>query len=120
ALAELMHIPVIPNSEILDARTIPLKGGRVQIEYNPNRPRARVRYSIAHEIAHTFFSDCSERVRNRTTQQNYEAETDEWELEMLCNIGAAELLMPTGSLAELKDKPFSIQDILELRKKFEV
>lgn len=118
ALAELRHIPVIPNSEVLDARTIPLKGDRLQIEYNPNRPRARVRYSIAHEIAHTFFPDCSERVRNRATQQDYE--TDEWELEMLCNIGAAELLMPTGSLVELKDNPFSIQDILELRKKFEV
>jgi Zn-dependent peptidase ImmA (M78 family) len=118
ALAELMHIPVIPSSEVLDARTIPLKGDRVQIEYNPTRPRARIRYSIAHEIAHTFFPDCSERVRNRTARQN--CEPDEWELEMLCNIGAAELLMPTGSLVDLKSKSVSIQDVLELRKKFEV
>ncbi|MCI0747254.1 MAG: ImmA/IrrE family metallo-endopeptidase [Verrucomicrobia subdivision 3 bacterium] len=118
ALADFLHINVVPNSEVLDARTLPLKGGRIQIEYNPNRPRARVRYSVAHEIAHTFFPDCAERVRHRGARQDY-AE-NEWELEMLCNLGAAELLMPTGSLAELKDKELSIREVLELRKRFEV
>lgn len=117
-LAEMMQIPVVPNSEILDARTVPLKSNRVQIEYNPTRPRARIRYSIAHEIAHTFFDDCGERVRHRAASHTYKA--DEWELEMLCNIGAAELLMPTGSLADFKAKFFSVEDVLELRKKFEV
>ena len=117
-LAELLHIQVVPNSDVLEARTVPIKGGRVQIEYNPNRPRARMRYSLAHEIAHTFFRDCADHVRNRARRQDYEP--DEWELEMLCNIGAAELLMPTGSLNEAKNKPVSIPDILELRRKFEV
>jgi hypothetical protein len=118
ALAEFRHINVVPNDEVLDARTVPLSHGRVQIEYNPSRPRARVRYSVAHEIAHTFFPDCAAEVRNRAARVDYQP--DEWELEMLCNLGAAELLMPTGSLAELKDRSFSIRDILELRKEFEV
>ena len=39
---------------------------------------------------------------------------------MLCNLGAAELLMPTGSLADLQDKAVSMREVLELRKKFEV
>ncbi len=117
-LAELMHIAVVPNSQVLDARTVPLKGDRLQIEYNPDRPRARTRYSVAHEIAHTFFPDCAERVRNRTAPQN--CGRKEWELEMLCNIGAAELLMPTGSLADTTSQSLSIQDVIDLRKKFEV
>jgi Zn-dependent peptidase ImmA (M78 family) len=117
-LAEVLHIAVVPNSEIVDARTVPLRSNRLQIEYNPNRPRARIRYSIAHEIAHTFFPDCAERIRNRTARHEYSP--DEWEVEMLCNLGAAELLMPTGSLGELKERAVSIHDILDLRKQFEV
>lgn len=118
ALAELRRISVVPNDEVLDARTVSLSNDRLRIEYNPSRPRARVRYSVAHEIAHTFFPDCSAQVRNRAARANYQP--NEWELEMLCNLGAAELLMPTGSLAEFKDKTLSIREILELRKKFEV
>ncbi len=117
-LAELRRITVVPNNAILDARTVPLGKDRVQIEYNPNRPRARVRYSVAHEIAHTFFPDCSEQIRNRASRASYQP--NEWELEMLCNLGAAELLMPTGCLSEFKDKILSIQNILELRESFEV
>jgi O-acetyl-ADP-ribose deacetylase (regulator of RNase III) len=117
-LAEIRHISVVPNGEILDARTVPLSQGRVQIEYNPSRPRARIRYSVAHEVAHTFFSDCATEVRNRAARSEYQPH--EWELEMLCNLGAAEILMPTGSLAEYTDKALSIRDVLDLRRKFEV
>lgn len=118
SLAEFLRISVIPNCEVLDARTVPLSTDRLQIEYNPQRPRARIRYSVAHEIAHTLFPDCSERIRHRLPRQNNPQ--DDWELEMLCNLGAAEFLMPTGSLAEMQVKEFSLVDILELRKKFDV
>src|SRR5437868_4521035 len=46
-LASHRKIPVVPREDIRDARTVPTSGGRVVIEFNPNRPRARVRYSIA-------------------------------------------------------------------------
>jgi hypothetical protein len=118
ALAEMMHLHVVPNSDILDARTIPVKGDRLQIEYNPGRPRARIRYSVAHEIAHTFFDDCGERVRNRAKRETYAP--DEWELEMLCNIGAAELLMPIGSLLDFKNREITMEVVRQLRKQFEV
>src|SRR5215469_8052202 len=65
ALAEFLHLPVIPNSEILDARTVPIGSEKLRIEYNPNRPRPRMRYSVAHEIAHSFFKDAAEQIRNR-------------------------------------------------------
>lgn len=118
ALADFLNIPVVPNSEILDARTVPAGAGKVRIEYNPNRPCARMRYSLAHEIAHTFFHDVADRIRNRATRT--EVDDDEWELEMICNLGAAELLMPIGSLPDIQNKQFTIREILELRQKFEV
>jgi len=117
-LAEFLRIPISPNSEILDARTVPVGSDRVRIEYNPNRPRARMRYSVAHEIAHTFFPDVAKQIRNRLAHGAMEK--DEWELEMLCNLGAAELLMPVGSLSDMQNKDVSIRDVLELRKQFEV
>jgi hypothetical protein len=64
AIADLLKIPVEANSEIADARTVPTEAG-VKIEFNPTRPRERVRFSVAHEIAHTLFSDVAEQSRHR-------------------------------------------------------
>src|SRR5215469_7011853 len=117
-LAERLRIKIVAREEVKDARTVPIGGGRIQIEYNPSRPKQRIRFSIAHEIAHTFFPDCSERVRYRASAQT--EVPAEWELEMLCNIGAAELLMPIGSLPDLKSRALTIEGLLQLRKQYEV
>jgi hypothetical protein len=117
-LANFAGIKVLPREDVVDARTIPAAGGKFVIEFNPNRPRHRIKYSICHEIAHTFFPDCSERVRNRALQQ--EMSGDDWQLEMLCNMGAAELLMPIGSFPALDEQRLSIDQILALRKRYEV
>src|SRR5258708_9326864 len=45
---------------------------------------------------------------------------DEWQLEALCNIAAAEFLMPTGSFPELREERLSIDRILALRQLYEV
>jgi hypothetical protein len=45
---------------------------------------------------------------------------DGWQLEMLCNIGASELLMPIGSFPELQEQQVSIDKLLELRSSYEV
>jgi O-acetyl-ADP-ribose deacetylase (regulator of RNase III) len=115
-LADSLKIPVIPREDVRDARTI-AAGGRPVIEFNPNRSRGRVRYSICHELAHTLFPDCLDRVRNRLAHQNMTK--DDWQLEMLCNIGAAELLMPIGSFQQLKEESVSIDHLIDLRSKFE-
>jgi hypothetical protein len=41
-------------------------GARLTITYNPSRPRGRLRFSIAHEIAHALFPDVHETIRHRT------------------------------------------------------
>lgn len=119
ALANLLGHDVEANSEVRDARTVPAgRGGKVRIEFNPNRPRGRMRYSVAHEVAHTLFPDCAERVRNRA--QHGDLKGDDWQLEALCNIAAAEFLMPHGSIAPLSEESLSIQTVLDLQRKFDV
>ena len=117
-LADHLGIAVAPRHDVRDARTVPAPGGRVLVEFNPNRPSARVRYSIAHEIAHTLFPDCGERVRHRAFHG--ELQGDEWQLEAICNVGAAELLMPLGSLKSAKDSDWTIESLLALRQQYEV
>ena len=115
-LAELLGISALPNDAVVDARTVPF-GESLRIEFNPNRPRGRVRYSVAHELAHTLFPDCAEVVRNRTPSA--ELADDTWQLELLCNIGAAELLMPTG-YTDLENEGIGIDNLLRLRGEFDV
>ena len=117
-LAELKRIPVIPNEAIADARLVPLPNDRLQIEFNPNQPKSRTRFSIAHELAHTFFDKCGEEIRNRQSRRDFGPH--EWELEMLCNIGAAELLMPIASFPELRSESLSIATLMQLKEKLEV
>src|SRR5581483_10853484 len=114
-LAELLNIRVIANEDVPDARTTP-SAGRLRIEFNPNRPAARINYSIAHEIGHSFFPDCAEMIRNRS---KHAGSKDEWQLEMLCNLAAAEILMPIGTLREVDLEP-KIDRVLDLRKEYNV
>lgn len=116
-LADLLKLGLFPNDDILDARTLLGPRGGLQIEFNPNRPWARTRYSVAHEIAHTLFPDCAERVRNRVSGRN--ALTDDWQLELLCNIGAAEILMPTNS-GRLEAEDVDLDNLIRLGKEYGV
>src|SRR5581483_1779059 len=46
-LAEYLKIKTIPREDVKDARTVPVGSDRIQIEYNPSRPKQRIRFSIA-------------------------------------------------------------------------
>ncbi len=118
ALAELRKIRVIPSQEVVDARTTANAAGTFTLEFNPSRPRARIRYSIAHEIAHTLFPDCARAVRHRGTHE--QMAPDNWQLETLCNIAASEILMPVGSLTKEQTTQVNVDVVAELRKKFQV
>jgi Zn-dependent peptidase ImmA (M78 family) len=75
-----------------------------------------VRFSIAHEIAHTLFSDVAEQTRHRGGAATT---TDEWQLEMLCNLAAAEFVMPIGSLPPTDQLP-KIEELMCERRNFDV
>ncbi len=116
-LSDYLKLRVLPRGDLRDARIVPA-GDSFCIEYNPTRPRGRVRYSIAHEIAHTLFPDCSDQIRNRAAP--HEFRNDEWQLEALCNIAAAEFLMPMGSIGHLAPPDLGIDNLLDLRQKYDV
>lgn len=118
ALAKWRGMMLEARGDIPDARLVPSEKDRLVLEYNPMRPRGRLRFSIAHEVAHSLFDDCAERVRHRGGDPA-EA-SDNWQLEVLCNIGAAELLMPSGSFTELAGERLSIQKVMDVRKAFDV
>jgi hypothetical protein len=116
ALASMRHIPVQPSQDELDAALVPRAGG-VSILFNPNRPAARIRYSIAHELGHTLFPDHATTARHRLAAGHA---AEDSELELLCNIAAAEILMPVGSFPELREVQLNIDAALELRAIYDV
>lgn len=117
-LADFLKIEVRGRADIADARIISAGKGKLAIEFNPNRPRSRTRFTLAHEIAHSFFDDCGEYVRNREVRKD--SVGDIWQLEMLCNIAAAELVMPIGSFRTELEDGISIERLMELRVEHDV
>ncbi|MGB3870862.1 MAG: ImmA/IrrE family metallo-endopeptidase [Flavobacteriales bacterium] len=114
-LAQMRDIEVVPNEVVLDARIIPVDPQRFLIEYNPFQSETRINFSIAHEIGHTLFPDCRDFIRNREAQP----ERDSWELEFLCNVAAAEILLPYALFsADAVSAPMTIDGITELAKKY--
>jgi Zn-dependent peptidase ImmA (M78 family)/O-acetyl-ADP-ribose deacetylase (regulator of RNase III) len=116
-LAERMGIEVVARDDLYDAQ-IRQDGERLVIEYNPSRPRGRVRYNVAHELAHALFPDVRDKVRRRLLHE--ETTGDEWQLEMLCNIAAGELLMPAGTFPELTNEGLDIERLMTLRTEYDV
>lgn len=116
-LASLLNCRVVPSDEVDDARLIP-DGRGYRIEFNPSQPHRRVRFSIAHELGHTLFPDCRNQVRNR--MKRGAMRDDDWQLEMLCNIAAAEILMPGKEIPISKSARLSISDILQFQDEFDV
>ena len=93
-LASLLDIEVdhVDHDIRADARIFPAAGGRLIIQCAASVSEERQRFSICHEIAHTRFPDCYEEVRCRLERGKFDSR--HFELERLCNIGAAELLLP--------------------------
>ena len=116
-LAELLNVKLRASTQVRDAR-LSSEGGVPVVDFNPTRPRARARYSIAHECAHLLFPDWAEAPRNRSA--THEMVADEWELESLCNLAAAEYLMPYGSLRHDVHSQSTVDELLEARKRFDV
>ena len=115
AIADLLKIPIEANANVADARIVPSDDG-FHIQFNPTQARERVRFSIAHELAHTLFPDVAKDIRNRGGNKSI---ADDWQLEMLCNLAASEFVMPIGALPSREQLP-SIEELMIERRKFDV
>lgn len=114
AIADLLGIPVEATADVADARIAEINGG-LKIQFNPTQARERVRFSIAHELAHSLFPDVADEVRHRGGTKM----ADDWQLEMLCNLAAAEFVMPVGSLPPRERVP-PIEELMRERRRFDV
>jgi hypothetical protein len=122
-LARRLGLEVVARESVTDAQVVRQEDGRLRLEYNPSRPRGRLRFSIAHEIAHTFLEDVGDQVRHRTASGAIATSAnDDWQLELLCNVAAGELLVPALVLPdeELDDAAVDLNVLMELRSKFDV
>ncbi|MDO8309015.1 MAG: ImmA/IrrE family metallo-endopeptidase [Actinomycetota bacterium] len=137
-VAKLMGIALRPANTVTDALIAPISSdptltktaplaplvpgsAKLGISYNPSRPRGRLRFSIAHEIAHAMFPGVDHGTHHRTaTGAVPDSDNDEWELELLCNVFAAELLLPDDAVAGLLDVDTDIDFILETRRRWDV
>lgn len=84
----------LPPIHSEDAELVPDGQGTVEYRVNLDRPETRQRFSIAHEITHTFFPDYHTKSWCRTDARYRRRENPDDYVEMLCDIGASELLMP--------------------------
>ncbi|GAA4749339.1 ImmA/IrrE family metallo-endopeptidase [Flavisolibacter ginsenosidimutans] len=114
-LAKILNFDISPNDTVLDARTIPVGKKKFLIEYNPFQKPTRMNFSVAHEIAHTLFSDCDEAIRNREEEPDKNRE-----LEQLCNLGASELQLPyvifPSDANQLRD--ITVEGLIALAQKY--
>jgi len=100
-----------------EAQLTPLPNRQLLLEFNPDRPEGRRNFSICHEIAHTFFDDCYEIVHHRrSTPDDYDPES---EVELLCQIAAAELLMPLDDFqSDMASLPMSLRSVPSMMERY--
>jgi hypothetical protein len=88
------------------------------IALNAKKPPRRRRYSVAHEVVHTLFPDYEDQLRQ--SGKLWRQEDDDSELEKLCQIGAAELLMPEFEFApRLESAGLSLPTVIRLHDAFD-
>jgi O-acetyl-ADP-ribose deacetylase (regulator of RNase III) len=99
---------------------VSVAGEGSRIEFNPHRRPARVRFSVANELGHLLFPDHQDLVRYRNASHSEHRRADDWQLEILCNVAAAELLMPVGAFPREETENLSLPHLLDLRATFGV
>ena len=119
-LAERAGVETVPREDLDDARLVSAPGEQPRIEFNTHRRPARVRFSVAHELGHLLFSDHTAHTRYRTESHSEHRRPDDWQLEVLCNVAAAEILMPAGAFPAAYADDLSLPHLLDLRVEFGV
>ena len=96
-LASIMGIQHEASKQLIrseDAELQPIgKDNRdLIIKYNPDKPKTRQNFSIAHEIAHTLFPEYRDQYKAHHKIGKFNPGS---EVEFLCDLGASEIIMPT-------------------------
>lgn len=101
-----------------DAELAPDGAGGVELRLNPDRPETRRRFSIGHEITHTFFPDHSTHLWMRSESRRRVLSDPNDYLEMLCDVGASELVLPRRWFDKDARNVEAAEDILRLAARY--
>lgn len=115
-LASLLGIKHRPVEGIeQDALIMPI-GDRFEIRWNASVVEARRNFTFGHEVSHTFFPDCAEAIRFRQPTHRCDPGRP---VEVLCDVGASELLLPLAEFIEdLGTRGVAIETIDALRARY--
>jgi len=97
-----------------DAELAPDGAGGVKMRINPDRPETRQRFSIGHEITHTFFPGYELKVQCRPDPRLRGRESPDDFIETLCDVGAAEIVLPMPWFANDAACVKTAQDLVNL------
>jgi Zn-dependent peptidase ImmA (M78 family) len=102
-----------------DGRILVQRGGRLLIEYRAGQLPERQRFTIFHEFAHTLFPDFCDFAPHHKTPHD-ETAVQEKDFEHLCDIGAAEMLLPYEEFTrDLQQLPHTcVQTVHSLRVRY--
>jgi hypothetical protein len=102
-----------------DAELVPVEGGGVEMRVNPDRPATRRRFSVGHEISHTFLPGYDQKVQCRKPKGRDWADPDDL-VEALCDAGASELLFPMPWFADdAEGLAGTARGVVELARRYE-
>lgn len=105
------------HSGLEDAMLL-VKNGVPTILYRKHRIKSRIRFSVFHEIAHTLFPNYEETVQFRK-KRRFALFEPEGQLESLCDLAAAEMLMPRDLfLDDLDRRGFGVTRVSWLQKRY--
>ena len=119
-LASVMGIRCEESRELTfseDAELHPTQDGRLVIRYNPDKPKTRQNFSIAHEISHTFFPGYQNQYKARHKVGRFDSSS---EVEFLCDLGASEIIMPPPEFdSDVRQLGISLKSLKELSIRYE-
>ena len=120
-LASIMGIQHEESKQLIhseDAELQPIEKGSKDliIRYNPDKPKARQNFSIAHEIAHTLFPEYRDQYKANHKIGKFNPDS---EVEFLCDLGASELIMPSPEFnIDVKEIGISLKSLARLSKRY--
>jgi Zn-dependent peptidase ImmA (M78 family) len=88
-----------PPAHSEDAEIAPGEGGCLELRLNQERPEVRRRFSVGHEIGHTFFPGYEQSVQTRKPKKRDWSDPEDV-VEHLCDCAASELLFPLPWFAD--------------------
>lgn len=115
--ADLRRVKSIVDKDMkVEGRLVPVGQGFL-IEVRKDRSRQRKNFSCAHELAHTFFFEAVPEMKRSMQAAKKQIDNEE---ELLCNLAAAELLMPHRVFSRIaRDFLPSPSSLIDLSSTFE-